>query len=114
VITYGKEYSGLPIGPSKRDNMEDPAYQWTPSIAPCGMNIYTADQFPTLKNHILVAVLKFKRLSALRLDGSKIVSEIKLLEELEERIRHIIQGPDGLIYLATDSEDGRIIRLRSK
>ena len=114
VITYGKEYSGLPIGPSKHDDMEDPAYQWTPSVAPCGMNIYTGNAFSSLKNHILVAVLKFKRLSALKIKGEKVISETMLLEELEERIRHVIQGPDGHIYVATDSEDGRIVRLRPR
>jgi aldose sugar dehydrogenase len=111
LITYGKEYSGLPIGPSKRKGMEEPNYQWTPSVAPCGMNLYTGDAFPELKNHLMVAVLKYKRLSLLGLDGTKLVFQGNFLEELEERIRHVVQGPNGHIYVATDSEEGRIIRI---
>jgi glucose/arabinose dehydrogenase len=92
--------------------MEQPVHYWDPSIAPSGMTFYTGDKFPKWKGSLLVGALSFRLVSRLVLDGRKIVAEERILDELGERIRDVRQGPDGYIYLLTDSNNGRILRLR--
>jgi len=113
VITYGRQYgTGFKIGEgTSRPDIEPPLHQWTPSIAPSGMAFYTADRFPGWRGSLFVGSLKFRMLSRLELDGERVVREERLLEALGERIRDVRQGPDGLIYLATDNANGRLLRL---
>jgi aldose sugar dehydrogenase len=112
VITYGRDYSGLSIGEgTARAGMEQPLFYWDPSIAPSGMAFYNAGVFPEWKGSLLVGSLKFGLLSRLELDGNKVRREERLLQGLNERIRDVRVGPDGLIYLLTDSGDGRILRV---
>ena len=112
VITYGRDYSGLSIGEgTSKAGMEQPVHYWDPSIAPSGMAFYDADAIPGWKGNLLVGALKFGLLVRLVLDGTKVVREERLLEGLNERIRDVRVGPDGLVYLLTDSSDGRLLRL---
>lgn len=112
VITYGREYgSGAKIGEGTvRADVEAPRLQWTPSIAPSGMDFYTGKRFPAWQGNLFVGALKFHLLARLELAGDRIVKEERLLEELGLRIRNVRQGPDGLIYLLDESK-GRILRL---
>lgn len=114
VITYGEEYSGGKIGEgTEKAGMEQPVHYWVPSIAPSGMAFYTGDQFPNWKGDLFVGSLKFSLLVRLELDGDKVVSEERMLQnEIGERIRDVVQGPDGFLYLLTDSNNGKIIRLK--
>lgn len=116
VITYGEEYGGGKIGEgTAKAGLEQPLHYWVPSIAPSGMAFYTGDRFPGWRGNLLVGSLKFKQLVRLELDGERVVREERLLgKELGERIRTVVQGPDGLVYLLTDQPDGRILRLRPK
>ncbi|WKL58232.1 PQQ-dependent sugar dehydrogenase [Asticcacaulis sp. ZE23SCel15] len=115
VITWGVDYSGARIGEgTTKSGMEQPVHYWNPSIAPSGMLFYTGDAFPTWKGDLFIGSLKFQYLNHIKLDGTKVVSETKLLEDEAERIRDVVQGPDGLIYVAYDSGDGRIVRLQPK
>jgi glucose/arabinose dehydrogenase len=91
--------------------MEQPLYYWDPSIAPSGMAFYTADLFPAWKGNLFVGALAGAHLSRLVLDGQMVVAEEKLLVAERERIRDVRQGPDGALYVATDSETGRILRI---
>ena len=59
-----------------------------------------------------MGTLRGQALLRLRLDGNRVVGEERLLENLGERIRDVRQGPDGWIYVLTDSADGRILRLQ--
>jgi len=112
VIAYGRHYSGFKIGVgTRKEGLEQPVYYWDPSIAPSGMAFYTGDVFPEWRGSLLVGALKFRLLARLELDGEKVVGEERLLEGLKERIRDVRQGPDGYVYLLTDSSDGRILRL---
>lgn len=112
VITYGRDYSGASIGEgTAKAGMEQPLHYWDPSIAPSGMAFYEGDMFPGWKGNLLIGSLKFQVLSRLELDGSKVVHEERLLRGLNERIRDVRVGPDGLIYLLTDSSDGRVLRI---
>jgi len=113
VITYGREYvTGFRIGEgTSRPDVEPPLHQWTPSIAPSGMAFYTGERFPRWRGSVFVGSLRFRMLARLEFDGQRFVREERLLQALDERIRDVRQGPDGLIYLATDSPQGRILRL---
>lgn len=112
VIAYGRHYSGGRIGEgTRKQGMEQPVYYWDPSIAPSGMAFYTGDRFPAWKGNLFVGALSFRLLSRLVLEGEKVVREERLFEPLGERIRDVRQGPDGYLYLLTDSSDGRLLRI---
>jgi glucose/arabinose dehydrogenase len=112
VITYGRDYSGAPIGEgTAKAGMEQPLYYWDPSIAPSGGAFYTGDLFPAWKGNLLVGALAGQHLARLVLDGEKVVGEEKLLTDLGFRIRDVRVGPDGAVWLLVDQSKGRILRL---
>ena len=114
VITYGEEYIGGSIGEgTHKDGMDQPLYYWVPSIAPSGMAFYTGSAFPEWQGDLFVGSLKFHQLVRLELEGNKVVAEERInIPDLDQRIRDVVQGPDGLLYLVTDDADGKIIRLK--
>lgn len=117
VITYGEQYGGGPIGQGiqAKAGMEQPMYQWTPSIAPSGMAFVSSLRYGSAwQGSLLVGSLKFRYLARLELRNGQVLREEKLLEDLGERIRAVHQGPDGLIYLLTDSFEGMLLRLRPR
>ena len=91
--------------------MEQPVHYWVPSIAPSGMAFYSGDLFPAWRGNLFVGALAAQLLVRLELDGDKVVKEERLLRDLRERIRDVRQGPDGALWLVTDSASGRILRL---
>ncbi|MBC7792810.1 MAG: PQQ-dependent sugar dehydrogenase [Clostridia bacterium] len=112
VITYGRDYDGSQIGlGTAQEGMEQPVHYWDPSIAPSGLAFYTGDAIPEWRGSALIGSMKFSRLVRLALDGNRIVGEERLLADVDERIRDVRQGPDGLVYLLTDADDGRILRI---
>ena len=112
VITHGIDYSGAAIGVGKSaPGMEQPRYVWVPSIAPSGMAFYAGDAFPAWKGNLFIGALAGQRLIRLELDGTAVKHEERLLGELNQRIRDVRTGPDGLLYLLTDSANGRVLRL---
>ncbi len=113
VVSFGVNYNGSPVGRGNRhqDGMVDPLYQWTPVIAPSGMTFYTGDAFPDWRGDLFVGGLKARALVHLELDGDRVIAEERLLEDLGLRIREVVQGPDGALYLLTDEEDGEILRV---
>ncbi len=113
VVSYGVNYDGSIVGDGrqKAEGIADPLWHWTPSIAPSGMAFYTGDLFKGWKGSLFNGALKFKLLTRLTLDGDKAVKEERLLKDLGERIRDVQQGPDGALYLLTDNEAGRILRV---
>jgi aldose sugar dehydrogenase len=115
VISYGRNYNRTPIGEGAvKSGMEQPVYYWDPVIAPSGMLFYTGDKFPDWKGNILVGGLASNALVRLVLDGGVVATEERYLHELHERIRDVCQGPDGYIYLITDSGNGLLLRVRPK
>jgi aldose sugar dehydrogenase len=112
VIGYGIDYNGAKIHEStQKAGMEQPIKYWVPSIAPSGMAFYTGDMFAGWKGNLFVGALAGQMLVRLELDGDKVTKEERLLTNLGERIRDVRQGPDGALYLATDSSSGRILRV---
>src|SRR5215204_1339761 len=115
VIGYGIDYSGAKIHEStQRAGMEQPIKYWVPSIAPSGMAFYTGDLFTSWRGNLFVGALVAHMLVRLELDGEKVTKEERLLQELRERIRDVRQGPDGALWLLTDSSSGRILRVVPK
>jgi glucose/arabinose dehydrogenase len=113
VITYGVDYSGAKIGEgTAKPGMEQPVYYWDPVIAPSGATFYTGDAFPDWKGSLLIGSLTPGLLVRLTLKDARVAREERYLGELRERIRDVRQGPDGLLYLVTDSRNGRILRAR--
>jgi glucose/arabinose dehydrogenase len=112
-VSFGVNYDGSPVGTGKArlQGVTDPLWHWTPSIAPSGMTFYSGDLFPQWKGSLFNGALKFQLLSRLTLDRDKVVKEERLLQGLHERIRDVRQGPDGALYLLTDNNAGRILRV---
>lgn len=113
VITYGAEYgTGAKIGEgTARAGMEQPLVRWVPSIAPSGMAFLTSERYPGWKGDLFVGALRGQLLVRLRFEGRKPAEQERLLQDLDERIRDVRQGPDGWLYLLTDASDGKVIRL---
>jgi glucose/arabinose dehydrogenase len=112
VITYGVDYSGARIGEgTAKPGMEQPIYYWDPVIAPSGMTFYTGDVFPDWKGSLFIGSLDPGLLVRLTLKNGRVAREERYIGELRERIRDVRQGPDGLLYLLTDSGDGRVLRV---
>ena len=112
VITYGKSYMGFKIGEgTHKEGMAQPVHYWVPSISPSGLMIYDADRFPAWQGSFFAGALSGELLVRLEVAGGRVVVEERMLEDLEERIRDVRQGPDGLIYLLTDHPDGMLLRL---
>jgi len=110
VITYGRDYDGSAIGEgSAKDGLEQPVYWWDPVIAPSGMTFYTGDAIPAWKGDILVGGLASESLVRLTLRDGRVVNEERFA--IDERVRDVKQGPDGLVYLITDSGSGRLLRV---
>jgi len=113
VISYGVHYSGEKIGEgTRKPGLEQPAFYWDPSIAPSGMAFYTGDKFPAWRGSVLVGALAGKLVARLETSGNKVTGEERMLQNLGERIRDVRQGPDGFVYLLTDSAQGRILRMK--
>jgi aldose sugar dehydrogenase len=116
TIAYGIEYNGMPITGhlTAKDGMEQPRYYWDPVIGPSGMAFYTGSLFPAWKGSLFIGGHQTEDLVRLTLDGEKVIGEERLLTDLKpnrERIRDVRQGPDGALYLLTDSAQGRLLKL---
>jgi len=112
VITYGVDYSGARIGfGTAQPGMEQPVYYWDPVIAPSGATFYSGTAFPDWRGDLLVGSLRPGALVRLRIVNGRVTVEERYLDELGERIRDVREGPDGAIYLLTDSSRGRLIRV---
>ena len=115
TIAYGIEYRGGPItgGITAKEGMEQPIYYWDPVIGPSGMAFYTADLFPAWKGSLFVGGHATYDLVRLSLEGDRVVGEERLLKDLQPRprVRDVRQGPDGALYVLTDSTSGKLLKL---
>lgn len=112
IATHGIDYSGARISPYREyPGTEQPLAVWTPSIAPAGMTHYTGTLFADWRGDLFIAALAEKSVRRVRLDGDKVVVDETLFTELGERLRDVAAGPDGALYLLTDSANGRILKV---
>ncbi|HCY41278.1 MAG TPA: sugar dehydrogenase [Prolixibacteraceae bacterium] len=110
VITFGINYDGTIITKeTAKAGMEQPVFQWTPSIGPSSMKFVTGDRYPGWKGDILSGSLSFKYLERVHLENGKVTEQEKLLENAG-RVRHVAISPDGYIYVATESP-GIVVKL---
>ena len=116
IITYGKEYGkSFDIGEgTHKEGMQQPLYYWVPSIAPSGMDFYTGDKIPEWQGSLFIGSLKFQLLVRLDLNGQLVVREHRLLKKKLGRIRDVRTGPDGYLYLLTDANNGKLVRLEPR
>jgi glucose/arabinose dehydrogenase len=103
LVARGIDYPGDTIGITRMDGMEEPVYYWDPVIAPSGLAFYTGDLFPQWKNSLFVGGLRGAILDRLEIANDKVVAEEPLLADLGTRIRDVRVGPDGAVYVLTDS-----------
>lgn len=109
-VTFGREYHGPRISKfTTKKGYQDPIYQFTPSIAPSGLELYTGDKFPDLKGTLLSGALAYTHFNVLHIKDLKNMTETRYFENLKERVRDIKQSPTGDLYFSTDS--GKIYRL---
>ena len=114
VQAYGVEYSGSPLPgvPVPPDpNLMQPVYYWDPVIAPSGAQFYTGDAFPEWRGSLFIGALREMRLVRLTLEGDRVTGEEHLLTDRQQRIRDVRQGPDGLLYVVTDAENGELWKI---
>jgi glucose/arabinose dehydrogenase len=104
VITHGIDYPGSIISEiSQKDGMEQPAYYWDPSRNPSGIAFYDGKLFPQWRGSLFVAMLNGKFLDRLTIKNGKVVAEEPMLMQFNTRIRDVGVGPDGAVYVLTDS-----------
>lgn len=110
VITYGVDYDNSIISDiTEKEGMEQPVHYWVPSIAVCGLTMVKGDMFPGWEGNLLVGALAQKHVARLKLDGTKVVEEERLLQDVA-RVRSVAQSPDGYIYVGTEGP-GMLLRL---
>ena len=118
-ISFGREYLGPRVAEQPwLAEMEQPAIVWLPSIAATGMTFYTGDRFPAWNGNLFVAGMLTGRIRgtghveriALNRNGEELRRE-RLLDGLQQRIRHVSESPDGLLYVLTDDENGALLKI---
>lgn len=118
LISYGCNY-GAPVGncttvggATSAAGLEQPVSYWVPtSIAPSGLCWYTGSAIPEWQGHLFLGALAGQALWRIELNGTTVVKREELFKSLGERIRDVRQGPDGALYLLTDSSNGRVLRV---
>ena len=113
LIAWGTDYDGSPIGDGQtaKDGLEQPVYYWNPSIGTSGLAFYTGDLFKGWKGNLLAGGLSGATLERLVLKDGQVVAIEHLLTDLGDRIRDVRVGPEGAVYVLTDSPQGQLLRL---
>jgi len=112
LTSYGINYSGAYVSPFQTlSNIEPPLTYWVPSIAPSGLAFYNGDAFPEWQGDLFVGGLVSRDVRRLDIVDGKVKTEEILFREIGERIRDVRTGPDGFLYIITDSAAGKIIRV---
>lgn len=112
TIGYGEEYSGEAIHESTQaPGLEQPIYYWDPVISPGALTVYKGDLFPEWKGNVFIAGLSSQALIRLVLENDRVVGEERLLTDRESRIREVVQGPGGALYVLTDGDEGKLLQL---
>ena len=113
MVSHGLDYSGALVSPfSEYEGITAPLLQWTPSIAASGLAVYRGSAFADWQGDLLAGGLVEKSLRRVDIENGAVVGQEILLTELNERIRDVRIGPDELIYVLTDSAEGKILRLQ--
>ena len=117
IATYSVDYSGSVISPyTDVEGTVQPLAVWMPErFAPSGLAVYRGALFPEWDGDLLAGGLAAAQVARLDLDAEgKVVGETRLFAELGERIRDVRVGPDGAIYLLTDEDNGKVLKVTPK
>lgn len=115
LTTDGIDYTYARITPHRRlPGIEPPLLEWTPSVAPAGLAWYDGALFPAWRGSLFVATLKERSVRRVPMTGGAPGTQELLFRELGERLRDVRVGPDGALYLLSDSDNGRVLRVRPK
>lgn len=115
IITHGINYSGMRIPEavgSAKEGMEPPYHVWEKSPGLSGMAFYTGRPGNAWNDSLFLGSLAESNLIRLTLQGDKIVGEERLLKEVGERVRDVRVGPDDNVYVLTDEDDGKLLRIQ--
>ena len=113
IISYGKEYASFrSVGEgTHKEGMEQPKKFYIPSIAPGSLIQYTGEAFPEWQGDLFAGALKLRHINRIELDQEgNAIAEERLMEDLNERIRALLQSPEGWIYFSTDSGNIYVIK----
>lgn len=115
IVSRGRHYdTGEPFGEARSlSGMEDPVYEFPPTLAPSGLAMVTSPRFPGWRGNLLAGGLRGVQLRRLVLEDGKVVHDEQMLTGEIGRIRDVREGPDGHIYLLTDHEDGALYRIEA-
>ncbi len=111
--TTGRYRDSTYVPPPPRDSLTGPVWSWPHTVAPTALLFYTGDDFPAWRSSLLVGGLSRGSLWRMTLDGETVVSAEELLIDSRERVREVVQSPSGELYLLTDANNGKLIRLRN-
>jgi aldose sugar dehydrogenase len=113
LVTFGEEYSGaaVPNAVTTKEGYVDPVYYWDPVIAPSGAQFYTGSAFPEWQGNLFVGGLRSQVLVRLKIENNRVTGEEHLLKDRKERIRDVRQGPDGALYVLTDTSNGELLKI---
>jgi glucose/arabinose dehydrogenase len=114
IATFGIDYTGQPISEAKGkvvEGMKTPFHVWQKSPAISGMAFYDSSTFKQWDHNIFIGALSSQDLIRLELKDDKVVHEERLLGDLKSRIRDVRQGPDGYLYVLTDEDDGKLLKV---
>jgi aldose sugar dehydrogenase len=115
TIGYGEEYSGSAIHQNTQlSGMEQPVYYWDPVVSPSGMTVYSGRLFPEWRGDFFIGGLSSTNLIRLMVRNDKVVGEERLLKDRGARIREVVEGPEGALYLLTDDANGQLLKLVPK
>lgn len=104
ILSYGINYNGTRFAEgTEREGFESPVWYWDPSIAPSGMTFVTSAQYPGWQGNLLVGSLKFRHLELAELNDDGVNKTTVIFKDIG-RVRDVRQGPDGLIYVATEGQ----------
>jgi len=113
LVSYGINYDGKPI-PSHDSSgtFQKPVLYWTPVIAPGGLTFYYGNLFPQWKGSAFIGGLAVTGLVRVAFDGGK--PHEADFWDLGHRIRDVVAGPDGALWLVEDEKNGRLLRMTPK
>ena len=119
LVSFGRLYPGARVSAHPtREGIESPLVVWLPAVAAAGMAVYTAEEFPAWRGNVFVGSLRKGGIPGTghlqRIVFNEQYEELRreaILQELRQRIREVRQGPDGLLYLLTDEDDGALLRI---
>lgn len=110
MVSWGRHYSGEPIpDPPTHPEFATSIFHWTPVISPSGLVFYTGSEIPDWQGNALIGGLSSNALIRLTLRGETVIGQERI--EFGTRIRDVVQGPDGALYLLSDEPYGEIFRL---